>query len=94
MALVKCKECGIEISDCARSCPHCGRIYAGKSKLLAILLAFFLGTFGAQYFYMGYWGSGLLCLLLSWTGIPSLIGIFSAVYYLCISDARFQQIAK
>ena len=24
MALIKCKECGKEISDLAASCPHCG----------------------------------------------------------------------
>ena len=24
MALIKCKECGKEISDAADSCPHCG----------------------------------------------------------------------
>jgi uncharacterized membrane protein YvbJ len=24
MALIKCKECGREISDAADSCPHCG----------------------------------------------------------------------
>ena len=24
MALIKCYECGAEISDAAKSCPHCG----------------------------------------------------------------------
>ena len=24
MALISCPECGKEISDAARSCPHCG----------------------------------------------------------------------
>ncbi|MCH7905614.1 MAG: zinc-ribbon domain-containing protein [Armatimonadetes bacterium] len=24
MALIKCKECGREVSDNAASCPHCG----------------------------------------------------------------------
>ena len=29
MALVKCYECSKEISDMAKSCPHCG---AGKAR--------------------------------------------------------------
>lgn len=24
MALIKCKECGQEVSDHAKACPHCG----------------------------------------------------------------------
>ena len=31
MALIKCKECGSEISSTAKSCPHCG--YKNDSKL-------------------------------------------------------------
>lgn len=30
MALIKCPECGQEISDTAKSCPHCG--YKTKSR--------------------------------------------------------------
>ena len=31
MALVKCKECGIEISSSAKACPHCGKAQTKKS---------------------------------------------------------------
>ncbi len=35
MALIKCKECGKEISDKAKNCPHCGRpVSKLQSKLL------------------------------------------------------------
>ena len=40
----------------------------GKSKIVAILLAIFLGTFSAEYFYLGYKQKGYLklCLLIPW----------------------------
>ena len=54
--------------------------YAGpaKSKLLAILLAFFLGALGIHRFYMGHIGTGLAMLLLTvltagWLGIVSVV---------------------
>lgn len=31
MPLIKCKECGTEVSDKATSCPKCGAPYPGKS---------------------------------------------------------------
>lgn len=34
MALIKCSECGREISDKASSCPHCGCPVTGKEELL------------------------------------------------------------
>lgn len=32
MALIKCKECGKEISSQAEKCPNCGNIMKGKTK--------------------------------------------------------------
>jgi peptidoglycan/LPS O-acetylase OafA/YrhL len=55
MALIKCPECGKEISDNAKTCPNCGRalkpsaavpILLGISCLLAALvIAFFLPSY-------------------------------------------------
>lgn len=55
MALIKCPECGKEISDAAKICPNCGRslrsstavpILLGISCLLAVLVtAFFLPSY-------------------------------------------------
>lgn len=33
MALIKCKECGKEISDSVKSCPHCGYVYKEEKKM-------------------------------------------------------------
>ena len=44
-----------------------------KSDVVAILLAFFLGSFGAHRFYMGETGWGILYLLFCWTFVPHLV---------------------
>ena len=44
-----------------------------KSDVVAILFAFFLGSFGAHRFYLGQTGWGILYLLFCWTFIPHLV---------------------
>lgn len=59
-----CRKCGAEIADDARFCPLCGAPVNGttspydpsvsrKSRLIAALLCWFLGVFGAHRFYVG-----------------------------------------
>lgn len=39
MALIKCSECGKEMSDKATTCPHCGaRHETGNAKVIRIIL--------------------------------------------------------
>lgn len=56
MALIKCPECGKEMSDTAKTCPHCGYkkpfknplnvfFYTHPRILGAILAVIFLGVF-------------------------------------------------
>ena len=35
MALIKCPDCGRDISDKAPACPHCGRPSAGERQVSA-----------------------------------------------------------
>jgi TM2 domain-containing membrane protein YozV len=44
-----------------------------KDATVAVLLAFFLGGFGAHRFYMGQIGLGILYALFFWTFIPAFI---------------------
>ena len=49
------------------------------NKLLYILLAVFLGIFGAQYFYSGQKKKGVLSLCFFWTVIPFFVGLYCAL---------------
>ena len=61
------------------------------NRTTAIVLALFLGGFGAQKFYMGKPGIGILCLLFCWTGIPSIIALVDIINYLVIGEAKFRE---
>lgn len=53
-----CENCGERVDESATVCPHCqAKIQAPrepKSKLVAGLLAIFLGAYGVHNFYLGY----------------------------------------
>lgn len=54
MALIKCKECGKEISDTAKTCPHCNYIiHKNKTKIIIsitlIVIIIIAGIIGTAY---------------------------------------------
>jgi len=71
-----CANCGAEINPGAAICIKCGAAVANntaaivaegepKSKLVAVLLAFFLGGFGVHDFYLGYNKYGIIKIILT-----------------------------
>jgi TM2 domain-containing membrane protein YozV len=62
-----------------------------KSKMMAFLLALFLGGLGFHHFYMGHSVRGLLYLLFCWTFIPAILALFEAVMFLLMSNQAFQR---
>ncbi|MCC9138771.1 NINE protein [Pontibacter silvestris] len=60
-----------------------------KNKTTAALLAFFLGGFGAHFFYLGKAGRGVLCILFFWTLIPAIIAFIDFIRFLTMSDYDF-----
>lgn len=60
-----------------------------KNKVIAIILALFLGIFGAHKFYLGEKKQGILYLILCWTAIPFILGIIDAIIILTMSSKRF-----
>ena len=84
--MVHCRGCGKEIHESAKVCPSCGAAQAvtkrtGKSKIVAGLLALFLGAFGIHRFYLRQWW-GIFYLLFVWTGIPSIISLVETFVFL------------
>lgn len=45
------------------------------NKMVYLLLAFFLGGLGVHKFYAGKIGAGVIYLLFSWSGIPTIISL-------------------
>lgn len=62
-----------------------------KSRIVAALLAFFLGGLGAHKFYLNKNGKGFLYLIFCWTYIPAIIAFFECIGYLLKSDEEFQE---
>lgn len=89
-----CANCGAEANEGAVICTKCGSALktatvkstsAGngeqKSKLVAVLLAFFLGSIGIHDFYLGYTKNGVLKIVLTvCTGIGG--GIWALVDFI------------
>ena len=51
-----------------------------KDEAIGVLLAFFLGGFGAHRFYLRQYGLGVLYLVFFWTGIPALIALIECFF--------------
>ena len=51
-----------------------------RDEVVGILLALFLGSFGAHHFYLRRTGLGILYLCFFWTGIPALIGFIECFF--------------
>lgn len=66
-----------------------------KSRIVAALLAFFLGYLGAQYFYLGSVKKGVVCILVSCTIIGLFItetwGVISGIRFLAMSNEDFNK---
>lgn len=48
MAIVKCKECGKDVSTVAEACPHCGAKRPKRTSLFTWFIALFFGYFVYQ----------------------------------------------
>jgi len=53
---------------------------ARRDEVVGVLLAIFLGSFGLHHFYLRRNGLGITYLLLSWTGIPAILGFIEAFF--------------
>jgi len=99
-----CQICGSQIHIKAEICPKCGvrqprylggieihPALQGRNRVVAALLAIFLGGLGVHKFYLGRIGWGIIYLLFCWTFIPCVIGFIEGLIYLTMSDAEFDK---
>lgn len=52
MALIKCRECGKEISDKAESCPNCGNILKEKTKKVGTIVILIASSIFVVFFFL------------------------------------------
>ena len=100
----ECQYCGVKMARQAPAAPA-APVYAPppqqrnpainmawpiKSKIVAGLLAIFLGSFGLHKFYLGKTAQGVVMLLFCWTYIPSIISFIEGIIILASKDENFQ----
>lgn len=61
-----------------------------KNKIVAIILAIFLGGLGIHKFYLGQSGKGILYLIFCWTYIPGILAFIEGIMMACSNDENFQ----
>ena len=106
-----CNACGVKTKDNQVVCLKCGvslgssggssSVAGGeKSKMIAFVLGFFLGTLGLHKFYLGsgkpntqYNTPGIIQLILGIVtcGFAGLIGLVEGIIYVTKSDEEFQE---
>jgi len=91
-----CSQCGASNSWVNAQCSACGAtlqritpVTTPRQRMLAAVLAFVGGVVGAQYFYMGRYAAGVMCVALCWTGYSIALGAIHGIRLLMISDAEF-----
>ena len=62
-----------------------------KPRVIAILLALFLGGIGIHRFYMNRPGSGIIYVLFCWTFIPAIVALVEALLLLLTTDDRVRE---
>ncbi len=95
-----CNHCGNPLTAGAIRCPKCGvpqQQFVSKDKVLAGVLAFFVGGLGIHRFYLGQWW-GIFYLLFWGTLIPSIISVIEAIVFWATSreswDRKYGQVPR
>lgn len=96
---VYCPHCGTKVPENVKFCPKCGNAISSpspagrKDKLVAGLLAIFLGYLGIHYFYIGKTTAGIITIVLSLCtcGLWSVITLIQGILMLVSTDEAFNE---
>lgn len=68
-------------------------VYRSEKKIAAALLGIFLGTFGANKFFLGYINEGIIQIVLNIVtcGIASIVPFIEGIIYLTMTDQQFDE---
>ena len=61
-----------------------------KNRIVAALLAFFMGGFGVHRFYLHQTAWGILYLVFFWTLIPSIVALIDGIRFLLMDEDTFE----
>jgi TM2 domain-containing membrane protein YozV len=102
-----CYNCGEKVNPQQAMCLKCGVALKGggggasstgsKTKLVAGLLAIFVGTFGVHKFYHGSWGFGLVfigfgVLTCGWGWLATWVaGLVEGIMYLAMDEGKYDE---
>ena len=64
-------------------------VNVNKNQYIAAFLALLLGSFGIHKYYLKRYGSALMYMLFSWTGIPFCLSIIEFLYFIFVSKKAF-----
>ena len=78
-----------DFMNSAREHSQDNKKYSSKNKIVAALLAIFLGGFGIHKFYLRQTVWGIVYLIFCWTYIPAVIGLIEGIILLCMDDRNF-----
>lgn len=86
-------EAAMNMTDQQRAAYYAEYARVRREEVVGVLLALFLGTFGAHHFYLRRTGLGILYLCFFWTGIISIISLVEA-FFMPGRVRRFNEIQK
>ncbi len=102
-----CGACGVKTKANQIVCIKCGVSLGSssggtgeKNKMIAFLLALFLGVWGIHKFYLGYNNQGIIMLVCGTIGwallippiVMAIIALIEAIMYISKSDDEFQKV--
>ncbi|MGL4942218.1 MAG: protein kinase domain-containing protein [Thermoguttaceae bacterium] len=86
---ILCVACGTSLGSPLWTTVHV--VGAGKSRVIAAILALLTGWLGIHKFYLGSWGWGIVYFLFSATLIPFIASIVEGIGFLAMDDSAFDR---